>query len=330
VNRGCWPLVDGELVSCLTSDTCLLSQECVVIGECAGDPTFVCNRDATDMCDQGRGACVVPESACLLAADCSASTYAAPAAEIAELPGAAAAISSVIMGSTPDPGALTPTGPALKGALQQAAAWATEHPNHQVVAVLATDGLPTLQEDTGGVCEPITRQQEINSVPALARTALNGAPPISTFVIGVVGAADAGATETLGNIARLGGTEQAFIVDPAGNVSEQFRAALEAIRGKRLACELEVPTSNNGKPVDYLQVNVELDDGSGAADLYYVGTAAGCDSVPNGWYYDVPDPTAEAPRRIIACPDTCAAFSAVETGSVQIQLGCATRTPVVK
>jgi hypothetical protein len=326
-NRGCWPLVDGVLNGCLTGATCLLSQDCVVIGECANDRALVCNHDSTTSCGAEAGACVVPPSQCLLAADCRPEAYAAPAAAIAELPGAAPAITAVIAAATPDPGALTPTGPALAGALRHAGAWALAHPERQVVAVLATDGLPTLQ-DGGEVCKEISRQAEINAVAALARTGLTGNPPITTFVIGVVGAEVAGAAETLTNIAKAGGSSQAFIVDPLGNVTSQFRDALNAIRETRLACELEVPAAQAGKPIDYLEVNVQLDDGSGPAQLVYVTDANGCEGATSGWYYDVVDPRRQAPQRIIACPDTCAAFGRVRTGSVQIKLGCATRTPV--
>jgi hypothetical protein len=326
-NRGCWPMVGGILDACLDDDGCSPSQQCVVIGECANDDQYVCDSEATKTCGMGLGACEVPPSVCFAAGDCRPATYATAAAEIAELPAAAPGLLNVISFAMPDPDGLTPTGPALSGAIQQASDWASAHPDRQVVAVLATDGVPTL-EAKGMLCTPITTAQQVQKVPAIAAAGLAADPSITTFVIGVVGPEDVSAPATLNAIAQSGGTGDAFIVDTTGDVAMQFRDALNQIRASGLSCDLLVPEAQAGKTVDYDKVNVVFDAGSGATTLGYVGSAAGCATEKEGWYFDKNPDQAETPERILVCPDTCAKFRQVDMGSVQIKLGCVRRDVV--
>jgi hypothetical protein len=324
--KACWPPSDGGLVPCNTPLDCE-SFSCVTFGVCENDDDYVCST-VGEACgvDAGvdLGDCVAaPPSQCLMTADCRPSSYATPAAPIAELPGARDAVLAVITAAEPE--GATPSGPALAGAIEQASTWAGAHPDRQVVAVLATDGLPTL-EASGSSCTPIVAQSQVDAVAQLAANGRAATPSISTFVIGVMGPNDIGGPETLSAIAQAGGTADAFIVDTQGDVAAQFRDALNQIRGTRLACELAVPEAEAGKRVDFNQVNVTFDNGSGASTVFYVEEAAGCDPVTGGWYYDKL-PSAGDPERIVVCPTTCEQFGQVDIGSVQIKLGCATRVP---
>lgn len=319
--KTCWNY--PALIACNTTAECGNFGPCVTFGYCANNQDFVCNSIGKNCgvdpdTNKQLGTCVAPASStCVATADCRPATYEAPAAPIAELPGAKTALLDAIDASMPDEGALTPTGPALQGAIDQASGWAKAHPERQVVAVLATDGLPTL-------CEPTT----IADVAALAAAGRRLAPAVSTFVIGVVGPDDTDSPANLNTIAKSGGTGSAFIVDTQGNVQMQFRDALNKIRASGLSCELAVPVASAGKTVDYMKVNVSFDDGSGPADLGYVKEASNCDASDGGWYYDVSDPTAETPKRILTCPATCTAFEKSDMGSVQIKLGCTTHSIV--
>jgi Mg-chelatase subunit ChlD len=310
------------IVVCETKQDCgLLGGDCVDFGFCENDENILCWPPglscAEDDNGQPLGSCLQPPtSPCLSTADCRPATYQAPAAAIAELPGARAALLASIESATPDPDGATPTGPALEGAIDQARAWAMAHADHQVVAVLATDGLPT-------ECAPV----EIDDVAALASAGSLANPSIATFVIGVVGSEDADAPGNLDAIARAGGTEQAFIVDTQGDVAAQFRSALNQIRASRLSCDLLVPKAEAGKPVDYDYVNVVLDDGSGPATLDYVTDASGCSATAGGWYFETEPDGGAAPEHILVCPATCEKFGQVDSGSVQIKLGCARREP---
>lgn len=318
--KTCWGFPDG-LVPCENSLDCGQFGPCVTFGNCSKNLEFVCNAIGktcgTDPdTNMDLGMCVTPAiSECLATADCRPATYEAPATPIGELPGAQAALVSALGTAMPDPGGLTPSGPALQGAIDQASAWARAHPERQVVAVLATDGLPTL-------CEPV----DIADVAALAAAGRMLNPAVSTFVIGVVGPADTDAPANLNSVANSGGTARAFIVDTQGDVQTQFRDALNAIRASGLSCELAVPEAEAGKTLDYGRVNVSFDNGTGPTDLLSWPDVSGC-GAEGGWYYDV-QPEKGTPKRIIACPTTCTAFQQTDMGSVQIKLGCKTRMVV--
>jgi uncharacterized protein YegL len=312
----CWN--STNLYPCQADKDCLTATgddagPCTPIAFCANAQDYVCNAPGKQ-CDMDRGTCeLLGTSICEHTTSCDVALYKAPAAPIAALPGAAAALMTSIDAQMP--AGDTPTGPALTGAIQQASAWATAHPDHRVVTVLATDGVPT-------ECTP----NAIDAVAALARAGVTATPSISTFVIGVFGPDDIidNAPTNLDKIAQQGGTTRAFLVDTQKDVTTQFQSALDAIRGARLACQYQIPEPTSGGTLDYGQVNVALTNGDQKSVVYYVKNQAACDPLSGGWYYDV-EPSAGTPTKIIACPITCTAFEAAPNGaSVGIALGCAT------
>lgn len=246
---------------------------------------------------------------------CSAADYAAPAVEIAPLAAGPQALLDAIADNEPD--GLTPTGPALEGALAHAKDWATAHPDHRVVAVLATDGLPT-------ECDP----QEIDAIAALAADGKDGKPGIQTFVIGVFNPTDVGAQGNLDQIAQEGGTGTAFFIADNQDVSQAFLAALESIQGKSLACEYTLPAAPDGSELAYDEVNVEHTSSPGAPPdtVPYVADASACDPVSGGWYYDNNPESGQAPTKILICPATCTTLTS-STGQVDIRIGCQTVVP---
>lgn len=313
----------GGFYPCKTNADCYSDIDKEDYGPCT-DIAFCAKVDAP--CDlpggecqdkQGNdfGRCVAQPGVCLNSDLCDAAVYAAPAAPIATLPAAAAGIVASIEAQTPNGN--TPTGVALTGAIQQATAWATAHPDHRVITVLATDGLPTQ-------CMPT----DIDAVAAVAKAGVAASPSISTFVIGVFGAADVanGAPDNLNLIAQQGGTQAAFIIDTQKDVTTQFLAALDTIRGARLACEFKIPQPKSGTDtLDFNRVNVQFSDGATKDVVYYVKNAAGCDATTGGWYYDVDPLTGALPTKIIACPTSCTTFEGAANGaSVGIALGCTT------
>lgn len=97
--------------------------------------------------------------------------------------------------------------------------------------------------------------------------------------------------------------------------------ATEVVAGAEIACEWAVPEPPEGEDFDPMKVNVEFDDGMGGGfEIGYVESAADCPNVVDGWYYD--DPV--APTQIFACPQTCQKMQGIDTGSIQITLGCDT------
>jgi hypothetical protein len=330
-SRTCWG--EDTFLPCDTDAECSASGACIVFGECQNDDSFVCRQPGGDCgMDEATGAplgaCLPHTPTCTLSDDCRAVRYATPAVPIAELPGATPALVSALAAAMPDPTGLTPSGPALAGAISLSSTWAKAHPERQVVAVLATDGMPTL-EGQNQVCAVVLDQAQIDAVAQLAGRGKAATPSITTFVIGVIGPQDTGAAETLQSIARAGGSTQAFIVDTRGDVQAQFRNALDQIREAGLSCELAVPQASNGGAVDYGFVNVDFTRDGKVEHLLKVDDAAGCAAqMDRGWYYDVPAGGGSLPSRILACPATCSDFKATAIGSVQISLGCQTRTVV--
>lgn len=234
---------------------------------------------------------------------CNPADYAVPAVEIAPLDAAhAAALSSSVAAHAPATD--TPTAPALQGAIDHAKAWASAHPGHGAVVVLATDGDPT-------ECNPM----DIPSIANLAAAGVAGQPSVKTFVIGV-----GPSLSNLNAIAAGGGTGSAFLVDTAANVVQQFQAALEAIQQTALGCEYAIPQPQMGS-IDFGKVNVQFTPGGGNPVLLpNVANAAACDPQTGGWYYD----DSASPTKILLCPTSCATAESDPNGKIEILLGCDT------
>ncbi|MEZ4222701.1 MAG: vWA domain-containing protein [Polyangiaceae bacterium] len=234
------------------------------------------------------------------AAACNVSQYATPDVPITSLPGAQTALKASLGKHAPQ--SFTPTGPALEGALAYAKTWAAAHADHTTIVVLATDGYPS-------ECEP----QSTQGLADLAAAALSATPRVFTFVIGI------GSLWNLNNVAKAGGTREALIVsDTSGNAAQELQSALLAVATAPLACDYAIPTPKEGGSATLGKINVEFTDPKGQKHvLGWVKSAADCNQVSEGWYYD--DPT--TPTRIMICPKTCTSFG---TGKLDILLGCDT------
>jgi hypothetical protein len=236
---------------------------------------------------------------------CNAADYANPAVEIAALPGVGTAIANSLLATSPNGN--TPTATALQGGINHCKAWATAHPDHVVILVLATDGEPT-------ACDP----QDIPSIKAIAAAGVAGTPKVLTFVIGV---GDATSLANLNEIAAGGGTTSAFMVDTGGNVQQLFLDALNTIRGTALGCVYKLPSPDGGTP-NFDKVNVQYTPGGSTTGQMFprVNDLASCPPSGDAWYYDNPS----APTLINLCPSTCNKVKADSTGSVDVLLGCDT------
>jgi len=236
---------------------------------------------------------------------CTAADYAAPAIEIAPLPGVGTQIASSLTMHSPTTG--TPTSAALQGAVDHAKAWGAAHPSDALAVIFATDGDPS---------ECDTNLAHIN---AIAAAGFSGTPKVPTFVIGVGPSLSA-----LNGIAAAGGSMSAFLVDTGGNVNQQFLAAMNAIRHAALGCVYTIPAPTGGGQPDYGSVNVVFTPSGGPSrTLPYVMTKANCPASGDGWYYDNP----AMPTKIILCDSTCGTIEADMMGEVDITLGCTTVVP---
>ena len=293
--------------------------QCVKLGEC-GDT--LCAPANGALCGGNGQPCnALTSSYCFHQDSCSGTDYATPAVEITPLGSSSAAtLDSAIASWTPN--GATPTAPALTGAIQHAKSWVDQNPTHTVVVVLATDGLPT-------ECMP----QNIPIIAQIAAQGAAGAQGVRTFAIGVFSTADinAGAQSNLDQIAAAGGTTKAFIIDTSQNVQQQFLAALNAIRGTKLACEYAVPKPGDAGALDYGKVNGEYTapGASAPTTIAYVGNQASCDPSGGGWYYDADPAMGGSPTKLIMCPGTCSTFGSINGGQIDIRVGCKTviKTP---
>ncbi len=122
-----------------------------------------------------------------------------------------------------------------------------EPPDHVVIALLATDGQPT-------VCTV----QSASGLAQIAADGANGTPSVKTFTIGVFEAQDKpGGPNVVNAIAAAGGTQQAFVIDASNpNVQAEFLKALNSIRGSALGCQYKIPETDAGM-LNYNEVNVE-------------------------------------------------------------------------
>lgn len=326
-HEDCGPGGPCFLTTCLQGTTITL---CETQADCPGSPSDnpcvefgLCeNSDPArptaclfgGSCQDGLGQCVNFERTCTNSTQCDVSFYATPAVEIGPIDEQLVAIDRAL--SNQPPQGLTPTVPALQGAVQHAREWALTHPDQAVVTVLATDGLPSeCGPEVEGAPPPIQRVLDI------AREAQVGEVPVRTFVIGVFQAGDTGSVNNVNAIAQAGGTDQAVFIDTEGEVETQFLEALRAIRSGTLACQFQIPASENA--LDYFRVNLEFDDGTTKKQLSYVSDEAGCAASPTSWHYDV-NPNVSKPSAIQVCPAVCDQFKAATEGSISLQLGCAT------
>ncbi|HWZ87862.1 MAG TPA: hypothetical protein VNW92_03405, partial [Polyangiaceae bacterium] len=313
------------IIPCARTSDCQGGGPCIALTECSLNTQYACPTlgasCGTDAQNKDLGTCQPASThTCEHTTSCDITAYATPAQAIAALPAAATALVASIDKKMPDGN--TPTAPALSGAIQEASAWAKAHPDHRVVTVLATDGLPT-ECFAANVTDEATAVSQVGGIAAMG---LAATPSISTFVIGVFGPDDVAqmAPGNLDTIAMAGGTMSAFIVDTSKDVTTQFLAALDAIRGGKLECAFQIPQPGAGQTLDYHKVNVSVKTASGTNGLFYVTKAELCDPTTGGWYYDADPDMGGTPTQIIACPSSCTAFQGVNDASVDIALGCQT------
>jgi hypothetical protein len=246
--------------------------------------------------------------------NCDPATYVAPAVGMGALPGNASAIMSSLNAVTPI--GETPTGAAIRGACTYAKEWKTQHPGEQTVILMLTDGKP----EAPASCSPASTNpccSTINLADAVdaATTCRNGSPGIQTYVLGV-----GPLLGNLNDIAAGGGTDQAYLVE-SGDVSAQVLAALNAIRGKALPCEYQLPKPPPDQVLAFNKVNVAYANALCEGNIYYyVETADQCGA--NGaWYYDNPT----APTKVSLCPAACQQVAAPGAGGqILFSVGCNT------
>jgi hypothetical protein len=236
------------------------------------------------------------------AVDCDVNRYSTPAVPIGLASATGADVVAAVDATLP--GGLTPTMPAMQGAVAYGKQWATGHPGRATVVVLVTDGFPTQCQN------PVS----VSDIADVAKQAATGIPPVKTYVVGLA------AGFNLDTIARAGGTNAAFNLEE-GDITNSFVTTLLNISTNPLSCEYEIPTpTDQTMTVDLNKVQVVYTPAVGnAEEIPRAESGADCaGSAAGGWYYDNPT----TPSKILVCPCTCSRFAA---GKVDIRLGCEPR-----
>jgi len=239
---------------------------------------------------------------------CDVSAYEALAVPVGPATTNAPLIMQAIAGTRPAGG--TPTVQLLQGLVEYLTLNTT--PGFKPVIVLATDGVPDstcLAVPDGGTPNSLANAE------AIAAAAFQGTPSIPIFVIGVGSDLTA-----LNALAAAGGTGSATLIDvgaDAGNSTQAFINALNAIRQQAIPCQFAIPAA---AAVDPSLTNVEYTPSSGATQLFdYVGSAANCSSAPTtGWYFDNP----MMPTQVILCSGACSVVKSDPGAQVNVVLGC--------
>ena len=240
------------------------------------------------------------------AIDCNVENYATPAVGI----GRAAEVGEDIVAAIREitPVGLTPTVPALQGAIQ-CAYDRNQSGDHKrpTVVLLVTDGMPTQCPDT-----VVSSDVEAAAADGLAKD-----PPVRTYVIGI----EAGFN--LDGIARAGGTQSAYLVEE-GDTAERFRDVMLNITDAKLSCEFDIP-ADPGEPfvaVDPELVMMIYDPANGdPEEIPKLDDPSQCDrSLDGGWYYD----NSSNPTKIRVCPCSCNRLGA---GQLTLMVGCQPQPP---
>jgi hypothetical protein len=239
---------------------------------------------------------------------CSASSYTTPDVAMTALNGSATnPFSSALDGIDQrdlNSALATPTQAVMNGTITYVQAQRTRTPGAYAI-VLVTDGEPAQCADNRVVL-----------VENEARRALQAG--IRTYVIGVNNPSPG--PNTLGflnGIATAGGTNTARIIatgNPTATIND-FRAAVNAIRGQAVSCSMRIPAPPAGQTFNKNRVRV----------LYSTGTAAGtaltynqsCTGA-NTWRYD----NTNAPTQIVLCPTTCTTVQANPNAVINVEFTC--------
>lgn len=299
---------------CHTAADCSTSGDtCERLGTCVNDPKQECFVNGNVGCATGTCA---PRGVCPNHVSCDEQRY-APALPVAALPDAASSVLAQVAAQAPAGG--TPTLAALRASSSAALAFAKTHPDHRVIVLLATDGLPTH-------CDPAVDPlvtDPASGIPKLVSAAKDAAAEgIDTFVIGVFAPKEAAdAQANLGQIAKAGGGGDAFVISTSGDVGKSFLDTLTKIRRAAKACEFSMPTQT-GAPLDATHVLVHIDTTGGSdVEVQRRDGPADCDAASGGFYFDRDPFGPIPPERITLCPASCSLTDG-GTRPVSVEVDC--------
>lgn len=254
--------------------------------------------------------------------DCESGKYETPAVPVAPLVANRELLLQAINNTLP--GSLTPTLPAVAGALSYARTVASDPANAEVptVMVLASDGVPSEcgPEDANGnqilSFREILDTLESYSAPPTDAMGVPMLAPVRTFIVGT--------SELRNNAESLAeaGNGQAFLVGggtSGPDLEAKFLDALLSIVVRPLDCEIDVPQTapDTGEAIDFEEVRVRFTGASsGSVTEFPRTTGPQTCGVSQAWFYEDASP----PTKIFLCRNACQSLGA---GQLKLELGCA-------
>ncbi|HVU01134.1 MAG TPA: vWA domain-containing protein [Polyangiaceae bacterium] len=233
----------------------------------------------------------------------------APVVEIAPVPQNLGPIGNAMSGNQPNPLNLTPTECGLIGMITHCEQW-QQQTGEQCVAILVTDGNPTLCSGDTGV---------------LSKIVADGlAQGVKTYVLGLPGSN----ASVLDPIAQAGGSNST--IDVSGGV-QAFVAALNSIRGQvsvgtALPCQWKIPPPPSGQTFDKEKVNVSYTPKGGTSQDFGYVAEADCARATNAWYFD----DVNDPKQVLVCPTTCDMLKSNSGAAVSVSFGCRRKPATLK
>jgi hypothetical protein len=312
--RRCLP--EG-LNSCIMDADCKKpGSTCEPVGICENAPTTAvtyCYPSLGFNCQPTQGPCI-PFGSCDNRFTCEAAAYESAVVPMAPMPAAATPVLTAIEQQLKEGG--TPTLPALEGGVMQAVARLAEAPDHKVIVLIATDGLPT-------VCDPALHGANPQAaITNLAKVAAGGlSQGVQTFVIGVFAYDETdNAQLNLDTIATAGGSGAAFVISSSSSTADQILDALRKVR-QSTSCEFPFVLDGGAEPIDYATVWVRITSNAVQTWVERVEDIDACDPTYGGFYYDIPLDQG-TPSRITLCPESCATLGSSQDRAIEIFTTC--------
>jgi hypothetical protein len=228
---------------------------------------------------------------------CDPGSYTRPEVEIGQMSQTAGPIAMSLF--TQIPFGPTVIRPALRGALDHAASFASQHQNERVVEVLVAGGPPDV-----GNCQPDT-------IADCADVAADS--NVKTYVV----AFDYDGP-SLDAIATRGGGFTRQFDSRREDVAMRFADLVREIANQR-HCEYDLPQGFDSGPIG-VQIKPPPDPGDGGPPTplvtEQVKSRQACNNAARDWYFDRPD----HPTRIVACDEMCRQIRELPGSIVQINV----------
>jgi hypothetical protein len=248
--------------------------------------------------------------------DCSVEKYRTPSVPMGPLEQVREPILAAL--ARTQPGSLTPTQPALEGALAYARTVAAlpENAERATVVVLVSDGQPS-ECPFGPNGQPLVSIGDIEDVIESYASPPAGQVAVRTYVVGT--------EELSANVERFAraGDAEAFLLGGSDVQGALLQSMLNIVT-KPLTCEVPVPaeSTNRGETIDLERIRVRFTAAVGGAVREFPrARGAGDCFLGDGWYYDDPS----QPTKIVFCTETCGKLGA---GRLQVEFGCQPETIV--